>query len=79
MQKQPHLSPHHSSQVYRPTLQPILATPSHMALWRGTPALLPSHCWPTLSTLSDDVMHLQEEINNAMVHLLSAKAAIDRH
>ena len=32
------------------TPQPIPAAPSHIVLWRGTPALLLSHHQPTLST-----------------------------
>ena len=30
-------------------------------------------------TLHDDVLHLQEEMNDAMVHLLTLKASIDTH
>ena len=77
--KQPPPSPHGSSQV---DTAHIMAHSSH-SLSHGTlerdtsptPLPLPANS----VNLSDDVLHLQEEMNDAMVHLLSARATIDMH
>ena len=77
--KQPPPPPHGSSQV---DIAYIMAHSSHSL----------SHCtlerdtsptpFPLLANsinLLDNILHIQEEMNEAMVHLLSARAAIDMH
>ena len=61
-----------------PTSQPIPATtpPPYQVLQRVTVAPLPSNWQANSITLPDDVLHLQEETNNAMVHLLTLKASV---
>ena len=77
--KQPPPSPHESSQV---DTVGIMAHSSH-SLSHGTLERDTSHT-PFLPpaksvNLLDGVLHLQEEMNDAMVHLLSTRAAIDMH
>ena len=77
--KQPPPSPHGSSQV---DMADIMAHSSH-SLSHGT---LDRHTSPTpfpllanSINLLNDVLHLQEEMNTAIVHLLSTLAATDMH
>ena len=52
---------------------PILGTPER----DGSPS--PFQLQANSTTLPDNVLHLQEEMNDAMVHLLTLKASIDAH
>ena len=76
-----HLYPHTSlhRQVWQ-TSQPILAAPPHA--WnmpeRDT-SPTPFQSQANSINLSDNVLHLQEEMNDAMVHLLTGRASIDNH
>ena len=77
--KQPPPSPHGSSQV---DMANIMAHSSHSLLHGAlerdtspTPLLLLANS----VNLSNNELHLQEEVNDAMVHLLSARAMIDMH
>ena len=52
---------------------PMPATPER----NGTPN--PLELQANSITLPDDVLHLQEEMNDAMVHLLTFRALVDAH
>ena len=77
--KQPPPSPHGSSQV---DTTDITAHSSH-SLSHGTPerdsSPTPFPLPANSINLLDNLLHLQEEMNDPMVHLLSARAAIDMH
>ena len=79
--KQSPPSPHESSQV---GMADVMAHSSHSP--SPTPGTLERNSTPNPPksqansiTLPDDVLHLQEEINDAMVHLLTFKASVDAH
>ena len=79
--KQPPPSPQESSQV---GMIDITAHSSHsLSLTPGTPQRnsmpSPLESQANSITLPDDVLYLQEEMNNAMVHLLTFRASVDAH
>ena len=77
--KQPLLSPHQSSQAGTTNIvahsscspSPTLGTPER----NSTPN--PPELQTNSITLPDNVLHLQEEMNDAMVHLLTFRASVD--
>ena len=74
-------SPHQSSQVDMANVTAHSScSPSHTL---GTPERnstpKPPESQANSITLPDDVVHLQEEMNNAMVHLLTFRASVDTH
>ena len=79
--KQSHPSPHESSQVGMANVMahsscsppPTPGTPER----NSTPNAPESQAYSI--TLPDDVLHLQEEMNNAMVCLLTFRASVDAH
>ena len=74
-------SPHGSSQVgtanvmahSSPSPSPISGTPE------GNSSPFPLQLQANSITLPDDVLHLQEVMNDATVHLLTLKASVDAH
>ena len=74
--KQPPPSPHGSSQADMANIMaPSSHSPSPGTLERGTS---PTPLADSINLLVG-VLHLQEEMNDVMVHLLSARAAMDMH
>ena len=62
------------------TSQPILATPSPtLGIPERESSPTPFQMQANSITLPDDVLHLQEEMNAAMVHLLTIRASVDAH
>ena len=62
---------------HSPSLPPLPRTPEATSV----PSALHSQASPRaiFNTPSDEVLHLQEEMNNAMSHLLTLQASLDAH
>ena len=77
--KQPPPSPHQSSQggTANVTAHSSCSPSPMLGMLERDTSPTPFQSQATSINLLDNVLHLQEEMNNAMVHLLTARASID--